>query len=35
MSFTPLFRRWGGGGVPFKKEMESQYHGMKKNNNKK
>ena len=34
MSFTPLFRRWGGG-VPFKKEMESQYHGMKKNNNKK
>ena len=31
MSFTPLFRRWGGGGVvPFKKEMESQYHGMKK-----
>ena len=30
MSFTPLFRRWGGGVVPFKKEMESQYHGMKK-----
>ena len=35
MSFTPLFRRWGAGGVPFKKEMESQYHGVKKNNFKK
>ena len=34
MSFTPLFRRWGGVS-PLKKQMESQYHGVKKNNFKK